>query len=335
MKEPYIIAEIGVNHNGDLNLAIKSIKAAAKCGANAVKFQSFDADEFMTKGKHFYTYQTHRGIKKEKMYEMFKRLELPKRWYEKLITTSKENGVDFLSSAADIYSANLLNKMKVKAIKLSSEDLINYPLLEHVAGLGRKTILSTGMADQKEVDTAVSIFKAKKTKFALLHCVSVYPTPEKEANLSRMISLAKRYKVKVGFSDHTLGIEACLAATALGATILEKHFTLNKKLVGPDHLISSDPEEFKKLIDNARKVYSMLGSNKIAPSASEKKSRNIFRRSIVAKDNIIKWQKLNKSNVSLKRPGSGLHPRLLKSILGRKAKKYIIKYQQILLKDLF
>ena len=191
MKKPYIIAEIGVNHNGDLNLAIRSIEAAAKCGANAVKFQSFDADEFMTKGEHFYTYQTYKGTRKEKMFEMFKRLELPKRWYEKLITTSKENGVDFLSSAADIYSANLLNKMKVKAIKLSSEDLINYPLLEHVAGLRRKTILSTGMADQKEVDAAVSIFKTKKTKFALLHCVSVYPPKPESVNLNNIISFKK------------------------------------------------------------------------------------------------------------------------------------------------
>ena len=335
MKLPYIIAEIGVNHNGNLNLAIKSIIAAAKSGANAVKFQTFDTNEFMVKGEHYYTYKTKRGIKKEKMFDMFKRLEVPKSWYKKLVKISKKHKVDFLSSAADVSAANLLNKLNVKEIKLSSEDLINYPLLEYVASLGRKTILSTGMADQKEVDAAVSIFKAKKTKFALLHCVSVYPTPNVETNLSRMSALAERYKVEVGFSDHTQGIEASIAATAMGALIIEKHFTLSRDLIGPDHFISSDPHEFRKLVNGVRMVYGMMGSKNIVPSPSEQKSRKHFRRSIVARLDLLKGKKINISDIALKRPGTGLHPRYFKKIIGKKVKRKILRDKQISIEDLF
>ena len=196
--KPYIIAEIGVNHNGKLSLALKSIKAAAKAGANGVKFQIFKADEFMSKKKLIYKYKTKLGTKSENMYDMFKRLEFSEKWLPLILKECKKYKVDFLSSVADKQSADLMKKLKVKAIKLSSEDLINYPLLEYVSTLGVNIILSTGMADQEEIESALKIFKKTKIKIILLHCVSLYPVSDKYANLKRMLTLKNKFKINVG-----------------------------------------------------------------------------------------------------------------------------------------
>ena len=319
-KKPYLIAEIGVNHNGSLPLALKSIEQAAKSGADAVKFQMFNTEEFMSDKKINYKYKTKKGFKSENMFKMFKRLEFSDKWLKKILYTCKKHKVDFLSSVADIKTADLVNRLKVKAIKLSSEDLINYPLVEYVASLRRKTILSTGMADENEIKRAIGYFKKFKTPFILLHCVSVYPTPDEETNLLRMVSLSKKFKTQVGFSDHTIGIQASIAAVILGAAVIEKHFTLSKNLVGPDHQLSMDPKEFKSLHDNVKKAQIILGNKSILPSKTEKKTKKIFRRSVTALKNIKKGEKYSKYNICLKRPANGLHPKYLNFLLGKKAK---------------
>ena len=333
-KKPYLIAEIGVNHNGKLSLAIQTIKAAAKAGADAVKFQMFNADEFMSKKKLLFKYKTKKGNKSENMYDMFKRLEFSEKWLSKIIQVCKRNKVDFLSSVADKSSANLMKKLKVKAIKLSSEDLINYPLLEHVATLGRNIILSTGMANSEEITRALSFFKKKKIKVIILHCVSMYPTSIKDANLLRMVSLRKKYNVSVGYSDHTLGIEASIVATILGAEIIEKHFTLNKSLIGPDHVMSSDPKEFKELADNIKRIHLILGSSDIKPKKTEQKFKKIYRRSITSISQIAKGEKFSLKNIALMRPATGLHPKYYKKIIGKKTSRRLLKDKKIQLKDI-
>ena len=333
-KKPYLIAEIGVNHNGKLSLAIQTIKAAAKAGADAVKFQMFNADEFMSKKKLLFKYKTKKGNKSENMYDMFKRLEFSEKWLSKIIQVCKRNKVDFLSSVADKSSANLMKKLKVKAIKLSSEDLINYPLLEHVATLGRNIILSTGMANSEEITRALSFFKKKKIKVIVLHCVSMYPTSIKDANLLRMVSLRKKYNVSVGYSDHTLGIEASIVATILGAEIIEKHFTLNKSLIGPDHVMSSDPKEFKELADNIKRIHLILGSSDIKPKKTEQKFKKIYRRSITSISQIAKGEKFSLKNIALMRPATGLHPKYYKKIIGKKTSRRLLKDKKIQLKDI-
>ena len=334
MKRPYIIAEIGVNHNGNFDLAKKTIKAAAKSGADAVKFQMFHAEEFMSNINEIYKYKTAKGFKKEDMFKMFKRLEFPYNWHEKIKKCCKNNGVDFFSTAGSEITASFLAKKKIKFIKIASPDLTNYPLIEHIAKLKRKIILSTGMASEEEIDTAVNILKSKKATFVLLHCVSMYPTKLEDANLLRIVKLKKKYKnVEIGYSDHTLGIESAVIATALGATVIEKHFTLNKNLVGPDHLISSDPKEFTLMVNKVRNTIRLMGRESIEPNRTEKKNRKLFRRSITVLKSIKKKEKLSQINLCLKRPETGLHPKYLKKILNKKAKKFLKKEHKIKFRD--
>ena len=328
-NQVYIIAEIGMNHNGSLDLAIKSIKASAKSGVDAVKFQSFKTEEFMANKKLKYNYKTSKGIKSESMYKMFKRLEFKNEWYLKLSKLCKNLGIDFLSSAADIDSAKILKSINSKAIKIASEDIINYPLLKKISKLNMMVILSTGMADQKEIERAVSILKSIKKKLILLHCVSLYPTPEGKINLNRILALKERYNLPVGFSDHTIGINASLAAVVLGACVIEKHFTINKKLPGPDHMLSSDPQELTKLVNSIRQIEKMIGSKEIEPTSAEIKMRKKFRRSIVANRIIKKGTKITEKILSLKRPGTGLHPMYLNKIIGKIANKSFYKNEKL------
>jgi len=325
----YIIAEIGTNHNGSLDLARKTIKSAAKSGVDAVKFQSFKTEEFMANKKLKHNYKTSKGIKSENMYKMFERLEFKKEWYLKLSKLCRNLGIDFLSSAADIDSAKILKSINSKAIKIASEDIINYPLLKKISKLNKRVILSTGMADQKEVEKAVLILKSIKKKLTLLHCVSLYPTPEDKINLNRILALKERYKLPVGFSDHTIGINASLAAVVLGACVIEKHFTLDKKLPGPDHMLSSDPPELTKLVNNIRQIEKMIGSKEIRPTSEEIKMRQKFRRSIVANQIIKKGTKIISKMLSLKRPGTGIHPMYLNKIIGKISSKTYYKNEKM------
>jgi len=334
-KYPYLIAEAGINHNGSITQAIRLIKQASKSKADAIKFQMFDADEFMSKNNLTYKYKVKGKFRKENMYKMFKRLEFKMEWIKKLLKECKKNKIDFLSSAADKKSVDLLCKCNVKAIKLSSEDIINYPLIEYVSKKKIFTILSTGMANEEEIKKAIYYFKKNKTKYMLLHCVSIYPTDWSNANLLRIKELKKKYKSDIGYSDHTLGIKACEIATALGAKVIEKHFTLNKNDNGPDHMISSDPKEFYEMSNSTKNIIKLLGSGQIAPGKTENLMKKVFRRSITAKKKILKDEILTVDNIGLKRPASGLHPKYMKKIIGKKIKCNKKKDQKINLKDIF
>lgn len=329
-QPPYVVAEIGVNHNGDYDLAVQSIDAAVEAGVDAVKFQTFRTEEFMADPNHMYEYENRGEVVRESMYEMFKRLELPESWHGTLKRYAEEKGVDFLSSAADPLSADLLVRLGVPAIKLASEDLINLPLLAHVGTLGQPVIVSTGMGDEGEIEQALAtLSRGGCEEILLLHCVSLYPTPDEEVNLMRMIALRDRFGLPIGYSDHSWGIEASLAATALGALFIEKHFTLDRSLPGPDHALSSDPAEMKALVDGVRKVARQLGSAAIQPSPGEEEARRSFRRSIVAKTDLPAGTILEAKHLHLKRPGTGLPPSQLEGLLGKTLIRPLVENEQL------
>ena len=334
-NKPYIVAEIGVNHNGSFELAKKTIRAAAKSGADAVKFQMFHAEEFMSNSNDIYKYKTHKGTKSEDMFKMFKRLEFPYDWHDKLFKFSKSHKIDFFSTAGSEITADFLIKKKVKFIKISSPDLTNYPLLKHIAKYKKKTIVSTGMGSIDEIDKAVEIFKKYNAPIILLHCVSMYPAPFKDSNLLRILELKKRYReIEIGYSDHTLGSEASIVAASLGATLIEKHFTLSKKLIGPDHLISCNPIELKNLVSKVKEVDLLLGNKSINPSLNEKRNRLLFRRSITVKKSIKKNEKFSKHNLCLRRPEKGMHPKFLQELIGKKSKENLKKDHKVKLSDI-
>jgi N,N'-diacetyllegionaminate synthase len=327
---PYIVAEIGVNHNGSMELARTAIKAAAQSGADAVKFQTFKSDEFMANSSHPYKYVSNGKNVSESMYGMFKRLELRDEWHAELQIYAHNQGVEFLSSAADPESVDLLCSLGVPAIKIASEDIINYPLLEYAGKAKIPLILSTGMADKEEIDSAVDmVIRAGCPTLMLLHCVSVYPTPDEDAHIMRIVSLRQRYGFPVGYSDHTRGIEASIAAAALGAVLIEKHFTLDRSMEGPDHALSSDPDELHRLTAAVRKVARQRGEETLVYSRSEEKARKMFRRSIVAAVDIPKGAIIDRSMLSLKRPGTGLHPRDVDLLVRKQTRRAISQNEQI------
>ena len=334
-SQPYIVAEIGVNHNGDYDLAIRSINAAVEAGVDAVKFQTFRAEEFMADPEHIYEYESRGRVVRESMYEMFKRLELPESWHGKLKAYAESKGIDFLSSAADPLSADLLMHLGVPALKLASEDLINLPLLAHVGELGLPAILSTGMGDEEEVERALFTLRgAGCENILLLHCVSLYPTPDDEVNLLRMTGLRNKFSLPVGYSDHSRGIEAAVGAAALGALFIEKHFTLDRNLPGPDHALSSNPEEMAALVRAVRIVTAQLGDDEIIPSPGELEARRSFRRSIVAKQPLDAGTILTAEHFHLKRPGTGLPPHRMEELIGRKLLHDVAENQQIQFEDI-
>ena len=324
----YIIAEIGSNHNGNIVLAKKMILAAKKAGADAVKFQSFKAEEFMSNKKIIYSYDKNKTS--ENMFKMFKRLEFKNSWYDLIQKFCKKKKIDFITSIADKDHLKEYLKTNPKIIKIASEDLINFKLLNAISKTNKKIILSTGMADDEEIKSALRFFKNKK-RLTLLHCVSLYPTINKLTNLRRINSLEKKYKVKVGYSDHTLGINACIFASLLGAKIIEKHFTLSRNLSGPDQKLSIEPKELKDMVTKIRLSELMMGNGKIFPSNKEITARNKFRRSIVANTSIKKGTIITEKMLALKRPGTGLHPKFFYKLIGKKAKKNYRKNQKVFL----
>lgn len=324
-KSPvFIIAEAGVNHNGRLDLALKLIKAAAQAGADAVKFQTFKAGEVTTAQNKMAEYQKRNIGKKQSQLAMIRELEIPEHWYPKLIKYSQKLGLIFISSPhGHIESADLLRKFKIPAYKIASGDLTNRPLLEHIASFGQPMIISTGMATVPEIEEAVGwIKKAGRPKIAILHCTSNYPCPTEEVNLKAMQTISQKLPgVLIGYSDHTEGYQVSVMATLLGAKIIEKHLTLDKKLAGPDHLASSDLEEFKTLVKAIRQVPVILGKPAKKPTANENKIIAITRKSLITKNPIKKGEKFTSQNLTVKRPGYGLPPKLYKKVLGRTAKR--------------
>jgi N,N'-diacetyllegionaminate synthase len=315
----FIIAEIGVNHNGDKDLAKRTIAAAARAGADCVKFQTWRTEEFMADRDLVYEYASPQGLVREKMYDMFKRLELPLQWHRELFDHARSLGLVPLTSVADSISTDAALEAGAKALKLASEDLINLPLLEYVATKDVPLILSTGMADELEIRDALDIMNRHHAlpRTIFLHCVSLYPTKDDEANVLRMQAIQELTGCIPGYSDHTTGPEACLGAVALGACVLEKHFTLDKGLPGPDHAMSADPGELAAIVTAVRRMEAMVGRKSLDIPPREQEIRHTFRRSVVAARPLQKGTVLTAADLSLKRPGTGLRAREIPKLLGR------------------
>ena len=323
MKKIKIIAEIGVNHNGNLNLALEMIEAAAKSGADIVKFQTYTSENLILKQIPKTNYQKKNSKLSESQYSMLKRLELSRKYYDEIIKSCKKNRVEFLSSAFDIENLKFLLNLNIKRIKIPSGEITNLPYLEFIKKTNLPIILSTGMANLKEISDALKILSRnskKMNKITLLHCNSEYPTPFRDVNLLAMVELGKIYNIKFGYSDHTLGIEVPIAATALGASIIEKHFTLNRRLKGPDQRISLLPKEFNEMVSKIRNIEQSLGEINKKVTKSEFKNIKYVRKSIVANQNIKKGEFFTIKNLTTKRPGNGISPMLWHKILGKKSK---------------
>lgn len=325
----FIVAEAGVNHNGSMTLAKKMIDAAKAAGADAVKFQTFKAEELATKRAPKAGYQKKR-VKGKSHYEMLKELELSAEDFKQLSYYSSRKKIIFLSTPFDALSADLLDKIGMPAFKISSGEITNLPLLCRIAHFGKPIILSTGMASLSEVKNAVkAIFSLGNKKLILLHCTSSYPTRYEDVNLLAMKTLRKTFNVPVGYSDHTPGLETPVAAAALGAVVIEKHFTLDKKLEGPDHRASLSPEEFRKMVKTIRNIEKALGDGIKAPRKTEMAVQAVARKSIVALRNVSKGTQLSAEMLTIKRPGTGISPKYLNELTKRRAKTNIKRDQVI------
>ncbi len=314
-----IIAEAGVNHNGDVALAKKLVDAAAAIHADAVKFQTWISEKVVSAASPKAAYQLSTTDPAESQLEMERRLELPFDAFRELEAHARKAGITFLSTPFDAESADLLASMDVPAIKVPSGEITNFPLLEHIARKGKPLIVSTGMADLAEVAAALEVLHAAGAKdIVLLQCVSSYPARAASANLRAMATMQQRFDVPVGFSDHTLGTEVALAAAALDACIIEKHFTLDRSLPGPDHQSSLEPAEFAAMIQGIRMVESSLGDGIKRPAEEEANTRMVARRSIVATRDLAAGTPLVADAVAILRPGTGMPPASLPKILGRR-----------------
>jgi len=316
----FVIAEAGVNHNGSLETAKRLIEVAVDAGADAVKFQMFKAEQLViaTAPKAQYQLAT---TDSESQLEMLRRLELTPAGHRQLQDYSRQLGIIFLSTPFDENSVDLLDELGVPAFKISSGDLTNSPLIGHAARKGKPLILSTGMANLEEVAAAVSTARNEGCdELVLLHCVSNYPTAASDVNLRAMQTMEQTFELPVGYSDHTEGIEISLAAVALGACIIEKHFTLNQKLPGPDHRASLEPEALKQMVAAIRRIESALGDGQKRPAVSENEVARVARRSLTAAADIPAGVIISRELISLRRPGSGLNPAHLDRLIGRKTR---------------
>lgn len=331
----FIIAEAGVNHNGDLGLAKKLVDAAVDAGADAVKFQTFRAEELVSATAPKARYQMETAGTDESQLEMIKRLELPAEAHHELNEYCKSRQILFLSTAFDAQSADLLENLNMLAYKIPSGEITNWPFLEHIAAKRKPVILSTGMSDLSEVDGAIRVLRsAGCSELAVLHCTSSYPATAANSNLRAMHTLAESFQVPVGLSDHTLGVEIPLAAVALGGCIIEKHFTLDKSLAGPDHQASLEPNELRFLVGAIRNVESAMGDGIKKPNSSEEDVRNVARRSILTRQLIPQGTLIAKDMLVFKRPGTGIPPSRLSTVVGRKAARDIPAETLMRLEDL-
>lgn len=327
----FIIAEAGVNHNGDINLAKKLIDVAKKAGADAVKFQTFKAEEVVTQSAEKAEYQKKTTRAQESHLEMIKKLELSEEDHYTLRSYADQQGITFLSTPYDKHSVDFLVKLGVPALKVSSADITNHPLLSHIAGQNIPIILSTGMSTLGEVEEAVGVvINSGNKQLILLHCNFNYPAKMEDINLRAMITLNQSFGFPVGYSDHTVGIEVPIAAVALGACVIEKHFTLNRNLPGPDHRASLEPAELKEMVTNIRNVERALGSPAKRPSGEEIQNREVCRRSLVAAVDIPQGAIITGDMLAAKRPGTGISPRHVKALVGRKVAVSIKKDELII-----
>jgi N-acetylneuraminate synthase len=317
----YIIAEAGVNHNGDIRLAKRLITAAVKSGADAVKFQTYSTDAIVTKAAGKAAYQKKTSGAAETQYDMLKRLELSREAFRILSDYAKKKEIEFLSSPFDGQSADLLESIGINAYKIPSGEITNIPLLEQIGSYKKPVILSTGMADINEIREGLrAVRRGGARDIVLLHCVTGYPVPLKFANLKMIQTLMKVFKVPVGFSDHTQGIIASILARALGACVIEKHFTLDRSLPGPDHRASLEPSELSELVEQIRIAEAALGNGEKIIARDEAKIKQVARKSLVAKVSISKGTKISPDMIDLKRPGNGIPVKYLSRIIGKKTK---------------
>ena len=325
MEKVLIIAEAGVNHNGSMVLAKKLIDAAIYSGADYIKFQSFKTDKLVSRNAKQADYQQNNIIgTNNSQYSMLKKLELSPDQHFELISYCNDKGIKFFSTAFDIDSINFLAKLKLGLWKIPSGEITNYPYLKTIALQHEPVILSTGMCDMADIDAALSVllkFGMNKEQISILHCNTEYPTPMKDVNLRAMNSIAEKFGVKVGYSDHTIGIEVPIAAVALGASIIEKHFTLDRNMEGPDHKASAEPDELKTMVNAIRNIEKALGSKNKNVTESEKKNITAARKSIVALTSINEGDLFSEFNLTVKRPGIGISPMLWESVIGQKSKR--------------
>ena len=332
MDRVIIIAEAGPNHNGKLRLAYKLVDLAKNCGANFVKFQTSIPELHISKFAQKANYQIKNDLKKETQLEMSKKITLTYQQFRKVKRYCQKKKIEFLSTPFDLKSINFLKSLNMKYFKIPSGEITNLPYLIKVAKLRKKIILSTGMSNMKEIGEALKVLTgngALKKNITIMQCNTEYPTPLRDANLKAMLTIKKKYGVSVGYSDHTKGIEASLAAVAMGATVVEKHITINKNLSGPDHKTSITAKELKKMIEGIRKIEIALGDGIKKVSPSEKKNIKIARNSIVAVENIRKGKKFTSRNLGVKRPGCGISPMKLFRVIGKIAKKNFIQDELI------
>lgn len=320
----FIIAEAGVNHNGSIELAFKLIDAAVESGADAVKFQTFKAENLVSKNAEKAEYQKKTTDASESQFDMIKSLELDIDAHKKLIDYCQGKDIMFLSTPFDHESIDLLNELQLQIFKIPSGEITNLPYLRHIGSLNKKVFLSTGMSNLKEIGHALAVLTNAGTlneNITVLHANTMYPTPMEDVNLNAMQTIHKEFGVAVGYSDHTLGIEVDIAAVAMGASVIEKHFTLDNAMEGPDHKASLEPDELRAMVIAIRNVEKALGDGIKIPSGSEKPNIVVARKSILASQKIKKGDKLTEENIIVKRPGDGISPMKWDEVIGLVAAK--------------
>lgn len=325
MTKVFIIAEAGVNHNGDFEKAKRLIEVAAEAGADVVKFQTFKAEKLVSSAAKKAEYQKNNYSEADDtQFNMLKKLELPFEWHQNLIDHARLLKIEFASTGFDEESVDFLANLGQSFFKIPSGEITNLPYLQHIASKGKPTILSTGMADLEEISDAIEVLLAgglTKEKITVLHCNTEYPTPMEDVNLKAMLHIEHILQVKIGYSDHTLGIEVPIAATALGATVIEKHFTLDRNLPGPDHSASLEPNELKAMVQGIRNIEKALSGNGIkSPSPSESKNKIVARKSILLNKDLVAGTILTKEDLAIKRPGNGISPMKINEVIGKELK---------------
>jgi len=340
MTKVLIIAEAGVNHNGDFEKAKKLIEVAAEAGADVVKFQTFKADKLVSVAAKKAEYQQNNFSEADdSQLNMLKKLELPFEWHQELIDYSETHNIQFASTGFDEESVDFLANLGQSFFKIPSGEITNLPYLQHIARINKPTILSTGMADLEEISDAIEVLLTSgltRENITVLHCNTEYPTPMEDVNLKAMLHIEQVLKVKIGYSDHTLGIEVPIAATALGATVIEKHFTLDRNLPGPDHSASLEPTELKAMVKGIRNIEKAIsGSGIKSPSKSEIKNKIVARKSILLNKDLVAGTIITKEDLEIKRPGNGISPMKIYEVIGKelktdKPKETILQWEDLL-----
>ncbi len=324
MDKVFIIAEAGVNHNGSTELAKKLIDVACEAGVDAVKFQTFKTENLLSKNATKASYQKETTDARESQFEMIKKLELDTQTHKELIEYCNTKNIMFLSTPFDHESIKLLSELGLEIFKVPSGEITNLPYLRDIGSMGKRVILSTGMADMGEIEDALDVLVesgTKKENIVVLHANTMYPTPMEDVNLKAMLTIGNAFDVAYGYSDHTLGIEVDIAAVALGASVIEKHFTLDKNMQGPDHKASLEPQELISMVKAIRNIELALGSSVKKPSKSEKPNMAVARKSIIANVAIKKGEIFTEKNLAIKRPGTGINPMRWDEVLGSVAQK--------------